>query len=191
MYHLKQLMAQKLVDKDKAVYRLSDAGLSYIDGFSFNTLKPRKQPKIICIMIIRNKAGDWLMTQRKYQPYIGQFSFASGKQHLGESPDDHAHRELREKLHLDIPARRRGLADIRIYHGETLITHVLAHLYQGEVEGDALPPDTHQYAFRWIADDDILIPMLAGTREIMEKLRSDTNDLFFISLDGQDTKSYN
>lgn len=185
MYHLKQLIAQKLVEKTDAGYRLSDDGLAYIDGFSFHTLKPRKQPKIISIMVVKSPAGQLLMAQRNYQPYIGQYMFVSGKQHLGEGPEAHVKRELREKLALDVPARRRGLSDIRIYREENIITHVTAHIYESVTTDDTLPEDTHQFAFSWVDPGDTKLPMLAGTREIIEKLTHEI-DLFFLSLDVQD-----
>lgn len=185
MYHLKQLQSQKLVEKIAEGYRLSDGGLAYIDGFSFHTLKPRKQPKLISILAVRNAHGEWLMAERKYQPYIGQYMFVSGKQHLGEDPDTHAARELHEKLQMDIPLKRRGMSDIRIYRGERLITHVTAHIYEGRVDTDTLPPDTDQFAFTWVAPDDNTLKMLAGTREIIDRLETEA-ELFFMSLDARD-----
>lgn len=186
MYHLKQLQVQNLVTKTNDGYKLTDEGLSYIDGFSFHTLKPRKQPKVISILVIRNKNGDWMMAKRKYQPYINQYMFPSGKQHIGEGPEKHAARELREKLQLDaIALKRRGLSDIRIYHGEKIITHVTAHIYEGLATDNALPAETHQFEFAWVSQTNDDLKMLAGTREIMEKLQSET-ELFFLSLDAQD-----
>lgn len=185
MYHLRQLQAQKLVEKTDARYQLSDEGLAYIDGFSFHTLKPRKQPKIISILAIRNERGKWLMARRRYQPYIDQYMFVSGKQHLGEGPEAHARRELTEKLQMDIPLTRRGLSDIRIYHATKIITHVTAHIYEGISVSDTLPPDTHQFEYAWISPGDTNTKLLAGTHEIIEKLTHET-ELFFLSLDVQD-----
>lgn len=185
MYHVRQLQSHKLIKKDEEGYRLSDEGLSYIDGFSFNTLKPRKAPKVISILIIRNKKGEWLMAHRKYQPYIGKYMFVSGKQHLGEAPEAHAKRELKEKLGFDIPLHRRGLSDVRIYRGDKLITHVTAHIYEGSPSSDVLPESTHQFDYAWVKSDDKTVPLLAGTREMLEKLQKE-KELFFLSLDLQD-----
>lgn len=185
MYHLRQLQAQKLVEKAELGYRLSDEGLAYIDGFSFHTLKPRKQPKVISILAVRNTAGEWLLAKRKYQPYINQYMLPSGKQHLGEGPKEHAERELKEKLQLDIPLRRRGLSDIRIYRGEKLITHVLAHIYEGQADSDTLPTETPQFQYTWVTKGSPDHRLLAGTLEIMDKLETET-ELFFLSLDAQD-----
>lgn len=185
MYHLKQLQGQKLVEKTSDGYRLSDEGLAYIDGFSFHTLKPRKQPKVITILAIQNSKGQWLLAKRKYQPYIGQLMLPSGKQHLGESPAEHATRELAEKLHMDMELTRRGMADIRIYRGDKLITHVLAHIYAGVAASDALPPETHQFSYEWSAGNGTSHKLLAGTEEIIAKLENETG-LFFLSLDETD-----
>lgn len=185
MYHLKQLQTQKLVDKTEQGYRLSDDGLAYIDGFSFNTLKLRKQPKVVGILAIRNETGEWLVAKRKYQPYIHQYMLPSGKQHLGEGAAEHVDRELKEKLHLDVPLERRGMADIRIYRGDKLITHVLAHIYEGSVKDNQLPPETHQFSFEWAAKTSNVHKFLAGTCEIMDKLENEAGS-FFLSLDVHD-----
>jgi ADP-ribose pyrophosphatase YjhB (NUDIX family) len=185
MYHLRQLQKQKLVEKIDEGYRLSDDGLAYIDGFSFHNLKPRKQPKLISILAVRNPNGKWLLAQRKYQPYIHQFMLPSGKQHIGEGPEAHVKRELTEKLGLELELRRRGLSDIRIYRGDKIITHVTAHIYEGTALTEDLPPETSQFAFAWVGTENESVPLLAGTRQIMEKLVSE-KDLFFLSLDVQD-----
>lgn len=186
MYHLRQLMAQKLVEKTEDGYRLADEGLAYIDGFSFHTLRPRKQPKVISILAVRNQQREWLVAQRKYQPYIHQFMLPSGKQHLGESPKAHAMREVKEKLHMIVAdLKRRGLADIRIYRGDKLITHVLAHIYEGQTQNDVLPPESHQFVYSWTSRTSKDHVFLAGTLEIIEKLENE-KDLFFLSLDTKD-----
>lgn len=185
MYHLRQLQKMKLVKKSQTGYTLSDGGLAYIDGFSFHDLKPRKQPKLISILAISNTKGEWLMARRKYQPYIHQYMFPSGKQHIGENPEDHVKRELAEKLGFDIPLTRRGLCDIRIYRGDAIITHVTSHVYSGTVLTDELPNETNQFSFDWVKPQDESIPLLAGTREILDKL-SNEKELFFLSLDVQD-----
>jgi 8-oxo-dGTP pyrophosphatase MutT (NUDIX family) len=185
MYHLQQLIKQKLVSKTVSGYELSDEGLAYIDGFSFHTLKPRKQPKLISILVVRNETGEWLLAKRKYQPYIGQYMFVSGKQHLGEDPASHAQRELREKLEMVIPLKRRGMSDIRIFRGDNLITHVTAHIYEGFTRTNKIPAETNQFEFKWVKPKDSNIKLLAGTDEIMEKLETET-DLFFMSLDAKD-----
>ena len=184
MYHLHQLQARKMVEKEGGAYQLSNDGLSYIDGFSFNSLKPRKAPKVICILAIRNPTGHWLLARRKYQPYIGKHMFVSGKRHLGESPEAHARRELHEKLNFEVALTQRGLADVRIYRGQALITHVTAHVYTGQTINDELPLSTHQFDYMWF-DPKQELPLLAGTREIMDKIETDDNN-FLLSLDVSD-----
>lgn len=182
MYHLKQLIKQDLIEKSATGYRLSDSGLMYIDSFSFHTHKLRKQPKVISILAIKRHDGKYLLAKRKYQPYIGQYMFVSGKQHFGEPPEAHAIRELKEKLNFTLPLTQRGLADIRIYHGESLITHIVGHIYEGEVDKDVTPAPTSQFDYEWESLEDSTLSILAGTRELFTKLQQEKN-LFFLSLD--------
>lgn len=182
IYHLKQLIEQKLVEKTEHGYQLSVTGLTYIDSFSFHTHKLRKQPKVISILAIHNSKGQWLMAKRKYQPYIDKLMLPSGKQHFGESPERHAERELNEKIGWQIPLKRRGLADIRIFHGDHLITHITAHVYEGICESEAVPDETHQFSYVWKNIESHDSSLLFGTEELITKLQNEP-DLFFLSLD--------
>lgn len=185
MYHLKQLMSEGLVDKTDDGYSLSDQGLTFIDGFSFHTHKLRKQPKVISILAIRNNQDKWLLARRKNQPYIGKYMLPSGKQHFGESPEDHAKRELKEKMSLELPLRRRGLSDIRIYHEQQIITHVTAHVYEAVTDMKATPEQTEQFEYSWQNPNDLGGLLLAGSLELLNKLTTEKG-LFFLSLDVQD-----
>lgn len=185
MYHLKQLMAIKFVEKDAQGYRLAPAGLTYLDSFSFRTNTPRKQPKIISILALKNHDGQWLLAQRKYQPYIGEYMFVSGKQRFGEQPETHALREMQEKLGFTTPLVRRGLLDIRISKDETLITHVLGHVYEGTLDMSAPPDETRQFSFIWEDPSNPELHVLPGTRELHDRLLN-SPELFFLSLDAQD-----
>jgi ADP-ribose pyrophosphatase YjhB (NUDIX family) len=185
MYHLKQLIAQKLVEKDAEGYKLAPAGLTYLDSFSFRTNSPRKQPKIISILALKNTAGKWLLARRKYQPYIGEYMFVSGKQRFGEQPETHALREMQEKLGFTTPMTRRGLLDIRISKDDTLITHVLGHVYEATVDMAEPPAETHQFSFIWDDPSNPQLRLLPGTAELYERLLN-SRELFFLSLDAQD-----
>lgn len=182
MYHLKQLVKGGYVEKTTGSYRLASLGLTYVDGLSLVSGKPRKQPKVICILVLQNEKGEWLLGRRKLQPYIGRLMFLSGKQHFGESPENHVQRELLEKTHVSALLERVGLADIRISQGEHLISHVLGHVYVGKVESKVVPAETDQHMYEWYAglpDAQLLMP---GTKELFEVVNQGKVP-FFISLD--------
>ncbi|HEX4662603.1 MAG TPA: NUDIX hydrolase [Candidatus Saccharimonadales bacterium] len=182
-YHLRQLITQKLVEKTDDGYTLAPAGLTYVDSLSFTNLKPRKQPKLVTVIALQNETGQWLLAQRKIQPFIGRFMLINGKQHFGEAPEIHAERELQEKTGLQIPLTRRGLADIQITNSNgTLLTHVVGHVYQGKANNASLPVDMDRFHYQWcdiktLKDTDLM----PGTREVIDELVR-SSQLFIASL---------
>ena len=179
MYHLKQLMSGGYVIKELQKYQLSDKGLQYVDGLSETNFKPRKQPKVVAIIALQNSEGQWLLGQRKIQPYLDKLVLPSGKQHFGESIYDHAKRELVEKTGLDIPLTYRGIASVSIKGPNETISHIIGHVHSGVYDND-LPSETKKLKFVWhdfVDNKDLL----AGTVEIYEALGKD-NQLFMIDL---------
>ena len=180
MYHLKQLIAQGYVEKENSSYRLSPMGLTYVDGLSLTNSSPRKQPKILTVLIIKNSKGQYLLGRRKYQPFIGTLLFPGGKQHYGESPENHVRRELSEQLGISADAKRRGAVDQRTYRGNILITHVFAHVYEITYDGPA-PGDSPKFSYEWtvMTTAERLYP---GTYELFEALKHHPEH-FLLSLD--------
>lgn len=179
MYHLKQLMKLDYVEKCDEGYRLATAGLTYVDSLTLTNRKPRKQPKIIAIFALKNSRGEWLLARRKLQPYIGQLMIPSGKQHFGESPEEHIKREIKEQIGEAIKLKRCGFADIRIKKDDYLVTHISAHIYRGGYDGPS-PADTVKFSYEWVAapSQDLLV----GTEEILAELKKDQKN-FWLSLD--------
>lgn len=184
MYHLKQLIVQRFVAKSAdGSYRLSTKGMTYADGLSFKTGKPRQQPKVVSMIALQGPGGTWLFARRKVQPFIGRYMLISGKQHFGEDALEHATRELREKTGIDVALQRRGLADIRTYSGDEIMTHIVGHIYSAHMGGTVSPPETDRFTYEWqpLSDDDA--DLLPGTRAICQALASQPDNLFFVSLD--------
>lgn len=182
MYHLKQLIKSGYVEKTAHSYQLAPLGLTYVDSLSLTNGKPRKQPKVISILAVRNEDGSWLLGRRKLQPYIGQWMFLSGKQHFGESSEEHMQRELLEKVRVNIPLERVGLVDIRISRGGHTISHAIGHVYTGIAPTQAVPTETEQHIYEWhheLPDSQLLMP---GTKELFEILAKNERQ-FFVSVD--------
>lgn len=135
MYHASALRKMGLLEKTAAAYRLTTAGLRYVDRLSGTTLRPRLQPKVICVLIIKDDGGHIAMLQRHTAPYAGQLMLPSGKMHFKETLLGHAARELQEKTGLVVPLKKRGLANIPISGNEGVITHALAVVWEGGTVG--------------------------------------------------------
>ena len=181
MYHLKQLMRDGYVmqNADKS-YTLSSTGLSYSDSLSLENSLPRKQPKMICMIALKNKRGEYLLAQRLMQPMIGSWIFPNGKQHFEESPEEHVARESLQQFGTTLDLAHRGIADIRVSLEGTLITHVVGHVYSGDYDG-APPPDTQKFHFEW-RDTQSIAELMPSMRELVQALEND-DEPFFLSLD--------
>lgn len=180
MYHLKELIKIGLVEQraDKR-YALTNKGLAYIDGLTFTNKKPRKQPKLICILALKNDKGEYLLAKRLTQPTIGTWMLPSGKQHFGESTEDHAKRELKEQFGADVQLKHQGMVDVRISHGDELVSHLMAQVYYAAFSG-GLPADTSRFHYEWLKPP-VSESLTPGTSEIIEALES--GQKFMLSLD--------
>lgn len=180
MYHLKQLMKAGYVEKDGEHYRLHLKGLTYVDSLTTTNSKPRKQPKIVTVFALKNKDGKYLMVYRKLQPSLGTWMLLSGKQHFGESAEEHAEREMREQIGKGVKVTRRGLMDIRVRHRGEIVVHLVAHIYAGDYDGP-LPEESVKFRYDWVDKDDDL-SFTAGTPELIHEIEN-AQSLFFLSLD--------
>lgn len=183
MYHLKQLIKQNLVTKIEGGYTLAPFGLSYVDNLNTTEKKLQSQPKIIAIAAIRTQTGQWLMAERKIQPFIRKYMLISGRQHLGETAQEHSIREVQEKLGITVAPMYRGQAETLLYDvpSKTLLTHVLGGVYEVTLEKPiATPPETDYFRYVWIDDAYKDMPMLPGTKELMAAI-TDASDTFFFS----------
>jgi len=138
-YHLEQLTKDKLVIKDGKSYRLSGAGLAYIDRLSQGKMVNRLQPHIVTAIDLTTPAGETLLFKRRFQPYLGMVGFPLGKLHYEESVADAAARELEEKTGLTgLPLEHKGMVYIQAVQDGVTIGRVLYHVFHADVP-EALP----------------------------------------------------
>lgn len=183
MYHIKQLISGGYVEKSETGYTLTPSGLTYVDGLSLKSSQPRKQAKILSVIVLRNKRGEYVLARRKYQPFIDTLLFPGGKQHYGESPEAHVERELKEQFDLTGDPVRRGLVDQRTFSKGVLITHVLTHVYELMYDGPP-PAESAKFTYEWASVDEVK-QLYPGTYELYTALQNKT-ELFFLSLDVND-----
>lgn len=100
-YHLNKLVELDLVSKINGQYSLTVNGKKYAGKMDTNNYKIEKQPKsgvlIIPIRKIKQKT-EYLVQQRKKEPYFGYWGFMTGKLRFGEKLYETADRELKEEM---------------------------------------------------------------------------------------------
>lgn len=174
-YHLKVLQKDDYVLKTAQGYTLSAKGLSYVDGLSVDKRNIRKQPKNVAIFVLQNTAGEWLVAERLMQPYIGQYMLPSGKQHYGESPEDHIRREIREQVGVTVDVEYCGFTDVRIWRDGQVITHISGHVYTGKFD-ESLPSPTERFRYHFMSLDHP--NMVPRTSELIKAVLHDERPFF-------------
>ncbi len=181
IYHLKQLMIEKLVTKrEDGTYSLSNQGKAYADKVSLSNFRLRSQPKIVNLIACKNSKGEYLLYKRKHQPFIGLSGFPYGKIHLGEPIGQSSERELSEKTNLKTKLSYRGDVYVTVFEGETLITQTLFHVHTGSNPRGTLKEETPiGYCYWAKVDEQKRTKYFPGFMEIYRLLKRNPKQRFF------------
>lgn len=130
-YHLKELIKDGYVERrEQKGYRLSPAGLRYVDHVSLESFEPRWQPKLLTKLYIQNEEGAVLMWPKMKQPFIGTWSLPSGKIHYDDVTTERAaQRELSYITDKQLDLRLLGVAEIAVHINNNLTTHGIEYVY--------------------------------------------------------------
>lgn len=175
-YHLKSLVAVGLIQKKTNGYTLSSSGMTYLDYAAAKRLVPRLQPKLITILVVQTDDKVALL-ERKTQPYLGKFMLPSGKMHFGEKFEEHAKREAKEKLGLDVDLKMRGMVNILISKEGIPITHVVASVCALQLTST---PKIHclmeeRFSAAWAKKSDLgSMDLLSVTKEVVDLVNGQT-----------------
>lgn len=134
-YHLKHTIKEGYVLKIEGGYTLSSKGLYFADRHSATLKTVREQPKIITIIILRNKNGEVFLHQKQKQPFVNTYHLPAGKIHENESVMSAAYRELYEKTGLEsIELGYHTTVHVRIHQDGELVSEYIGFIYQGVTE---------------------------------------------------------
>ena len=135
-YHLKHLLGKNMIEKCEGGYRLAPKGLYYADRFSPEYKGERPQPKLITIVVLKNREGKVLLQQKLRQPWLGEYHLPAGKIHTGETTDGAATRELEEKTGVRIDDMWfRCLSHVQVFKQQTVVTDYFGFIFTASYEG--------------------------------------------------------
>lgn len=183
IYHLKVLMRDGLVVKNEdGLYLLSSKGKQLADSMSLTNYQPRKQPNIVTLITAQNSKGQWLVYKRKRQPLINQVGFVYGKLHLGETVEQAAHRELKEKTNLECELTHRGDGYITIYEQNEVVSQVMFHLFYGKNPYGEISKTNKPGVAAWAWEAEFAHPpFMPSMQDLVEKINT-SKDRFFVEL---------
>jgi 8-oxo-dGTP pyrophosphatase MutT (NUDIX family) len=177
MYHLKQLIAKHVIEKDGANYRLTVKGKLFVDRVNLDKLVFRIQPKIITILTIKSTQGTWLLLERTHEPHMNMVGFPSGKIHFGETLDDSAKRELKEKTGIeDLKLLLRGNIIMRFTDKTSgqIVNHISGYVFSGTSKTELKIDGISEYWRSFWGDEDNLsgVKAFKGHDDIIRLLKS-------------------
>ncbi len=179
MYHLRALQKEKLLEKTSTgLYRLTADGLHYTDGLSQENFQPRIQPKIVTLLACQNDAGGWLLYRRGRQPFHGLLGFPYGKIHLGETIQEAAERELKEKTGLVADLAHAGDAYLTVFQRDEIISQMFCHIFVGSNATGIVMEKSEIGECSWQSIDKLGDDYMPGFREIFSHLNTG-GDRFF------------
>lgn len=177
-YHVRALMKERYLARDKGTYSLTLEGRRFADRVSFETFKERTQPKIVTLLVIE-KAGKYLFYRRRRMPFMGQVGFPYGKIHLEERVAEAAERELIEKTGLTAALVHKGDVYLTVHDETELVSHMLCHVFYGRNPKGTLQSASSLGECFWGKLTEVpLRDRMPGVNQIVKLLKGGTSPFF-------------
>lgn len=143
-FHLKKLIAEGYIDKLENEYKLSNKGKEYANRMDTDENAIEKQPKVSIAITLERKGkngmSEFLVQQRKKNPYYDFWGRVGGKMRWGETVIEAASRELKEETGLEADLEYKLLYHKRDFdkHSKRLLEDkiflcVYANSYRGKL----------------------------------------------------------
>ena len=141
-YHLKKLLDGGYIEQGEDGYVATRKALKLI--VYQNPSKPSStNPVTIIMLYVENANGEVLLLNRNFKPFQGWYGLPSGLVHTGETLQEAACRELKEKALIEpkktIKLDEVGVLDFRYVQAETndIFVHAIAFVYKYKILDDA------------------------------------------------------
>ena len=184
MYHLKGLMAQKLVEKtEDGYYKLAKKGVELAQHFSSALGNLNEAPLSYTLLFLRTKTGKWFVIRRRKQPHIGKLACISGKIRMDETLKQAANRELENFTGITSQTPQyKGFASILI-KGKAARTHITGPVWFIDNLDEITLPETATGKGEWLSWPELpyeeFIPGWKEIVDMIEQGKPDFLDLVF------------
>lgn len=181
-YHMKALMRDRYIEKvSGGKYALATQGKHYAGYINVDTGLPRKQPKIVVMIIAKNKKGETALFRWFRQPFYGKVSLPYGKTDYGKSPYENAREEIQKKTNLQgRKLNYRGDVYVKTIEGKTILNHMMTHVFFLEHSHGDLKSNVRSGEAFWDKPENIKPADAApGFKEILTILKQKGSTRFF------------
>jgi ADP-ribose pyrophosphatase YjhB (NUDIX family) len=183
-YHLQKLITEGYVRKVLHGYALTTRGVHYCSRVKFHDHTIRIQPKVVTLIVCRNKDGEYLMYRRTKQPFLGTIGFPYGKIHLGEHAEEAVKRELQEKTGLSATLKQKGIIYLLVTDASgEVIEHMLCHIFAGTNPKGEIEPEKKFGIVSWMSKQEVLKDrLMPGVLDVLRIATSKKTGLQFEEL---------
>jgi 8-oxo-dGTP pyrophosphatase MutT (NUDIX family) len=173
-FHIKTLLKEKLIKKNKSFYLLTANGKEFANRFDTENKKVERQAKVAILLHCQKSTKEglkYLVQQRLKEPYYGFYGFFGGKVRWGETLHEAAKRELLEETGLT------GKLDlVRVKHkmdydkGGNLLEDKLFFIFNGKNLKGKLIKNFEGGRNLWLSEAEILSlsDLFDGVKETMK-----------------------
>jgi predicted transcriptional regulator len=181
-YHLKQLMAAKLVSKtENGDYILTQKGKLAGINIQLGSMEELEQAHSVLFLAARNSKNEWMLRKRSVHPAYGKVGFLHCEPNASESIFDTAASVFKERTSLDASFSVRGGGYAKLFRADQLesFTHFTL-LCADNVEGEPESPGDSGVNF-WHSGD-LTDPELFPNMPELINLLQNSSDLFFTEI---------
>jgi hypothetical protein len=181
-YHLKQLIAAKLIAKTASGnYKLTQNGKLTGINIKLDAKDELAQAHSVVFLAAQNASGEWLLRERLVHPAYGKVGFLHCEPNANESVIDTAEKSFKERTGLDAKFEVRGGGYISLFREEELESFTaFTMLYAKNVSGAPKSPGDSGKNF-WHSGD-LKDPDLFPNMSELLNLLQDSDSLFFTEI---------
>lgn len=148
-YHLKKLLSSEYIESTTTGYIATRKALKTLQYSETGQKKKQITPTTITIIAVTNNIGETLILKRRKRPFVDYYGLPSGLVHAGETIDQAASRELKEKTGIDAEEGLdyQGVIDFQYIQRDSkdMFIHAIAFVYSYDYGKKLLPLHENSY----------------------------------------------
>lgn len=172
-YHLKKVVAAKLIDKlGDGSYALTAEGRRIGKGALWKERKYIDRAYSIILIALKDEE-KWLLYKRHTHPLIGLYGFMQARPIANESVIETAHKTLHSETNLTAELAIHGHGYFRVYHAEALESFIHFTLLRGTLQSGVLRQNSEFGQYEWRASPDFFASDMLPNMRTLHKMCED------------------